>query len=564
MKNVFVALLYVSLSILNAASAYGQSRGERPNIVFVLTDDQRWDAVGYAGNSIIHTPEIDKLAAAGVTFTKAFVTTPICAASRASILTGLHERTHGYTFQVANIRDEDMEMSYPRVIRNSGYYTGFFGKLGVNNVPADDLFDVHEIYDRNPKFKDRRGYFYQMLNGDTVHLTRYTGERALEFIELAPRDRPFCLSVNFSAPHGHDPAEEQYFWDPEDDDLYADIAFEDPRSAEQPYFDALPSMVKEGFNRLRWTWRFDTPEKYDRSIKGYYRMISGIDREVGRIRQELKKNGLDKNTIIIYMADNGYFLGDRQIADKWLMYDNSVRVPLVIYDPRQGSGGTVSEMVLNIDVPPTILQYAGLQPPARWQGKALVPLVEKTTKNFDRDTIFLEHLWEMVSIPPSEGVRTATWKYFRYINDKSIEELYDLTKDPLEHNNLADQRAYRKVLKTLREKCDDYIAKYSRAAPTMLRTDFTGDGPEYSWAIPVDAESQKGYQILVSSSKQNIDLNIGDVWNSQQVRSEQSAGIQHEGKSLISGRKYYWKARVWDHDNRLTEYSAIKELVNKR
>ena len=110
---------------------------------------------------------------------------------------------------------------------------------------------------------------------------------------------------------------------------------------------------------MRWAWRYDTPEKYQRSLKGYYRMISGIDLEIARIRKKLKEKGLDKNTVIIVMGDNGYFLGDRQMAGKWLMYDNSIRVPLIIYDPRVTKNRAIDEMVLNIDVPSTIAQLQG-------------------------------------------------------------------------------------------------------------------------------------------------------------------------------------------------------------
>src|SRR5690554_4759274 len=156
-----------------------------PNIIFILTDDQRWDALGYAGNDVIQTPEMDRLAREGLYFKNAFVTTPICAASRASILTGIYERTHGYTFGQGAIKQPYVDVSYPAKMRGSGYFTGFFGKFGVNYPGFEELFDQSENYDRNGKFKDRRGYFYKTINGDTVHLTRYTGHKAIEFIKTA-------------------------------------------------------------------------------------------------------------------------------------------------------------------------------------------------------------------------------------------------------------------------------------------------------------------------------------------------------------------------------------------
>ncbi len=259
----------------------------RPNIIFILTDDQRWDALGYAGNSLVQTPVMDDLAARGTYFSHAMVTTPICSASRASILSGVHERAHRYTFQTGPLREEFMTASYPILMGEAGYYTGFFGKFGVNYSNSAELFDVFESYDRNTRYDDRRGYYYKTLDSDTVHLTRYTGQQALDFIDQAPPNQPFCLSLSFSAPHAHDGAEDQYFWQESQDELLAETAVPGPELGEDKWFDILPQPVREGFNRTRWYWRYDTPEKYQHSVKGYYRMINGIDDEIARIREKL-------------------------------------------------------------------------------------------------------------------------------------------------------------------------------------------------------------------------------------------------------------------------------------
>ncbi|MBA7539905.1 Bifunctional sulfatase/alpha-L-rhamnosidase [subsurface metagenome] len=337
-----------------------------------------------------------------------------------------------------------MEKSYPKLLKEAGYYTGFFGKFGVNFPGMNQLFDVIESYNRNGRYPDRRGYYYKKIGEDTVHLTRYTGQKALDFIGDAPSGKPFCLSLSFSAPHAHDNAELQYFWQDEPDRLYQDMEMPGPELADDKYFYQLPKPVRDGFNRLRWTWRYDTPEKYQHSVKGYYRMIKGIDLEIAKIREKLKETGQDKNTVIILMGDNGYFLGERQMAGKWLMYDNSIRVPLIVYDPRVKKHRDVEEMALNIDVPATILDLAGIEKPEPWQGKSLVPIVNGQQKSIQRDTILIEHLWEFDHIPPSEGVRTADWKYFRYVNDKSAEELYYLVSDPQETINLAADPGHQK------------------------------------------------------------------------------------------------------------------------
>ena len=155
-----------------------KSTNEKPNIIFILTDDQRWSALGYAGNKYATTPEMDKLAESGAYFRNAVVTTPICSASRSSIFTGLHERTHRYTFHTGDIRSEYMEFAYPKLLKEAGYYTGFFGKYGVKYPEKHTHFDVFEDYDRNNRYKDYRGYYYKTLGKDTVHLTRYTGQKS--------------------------------------------------------------------------------------------------------------------------------------------------------------------------------------------------------------------------------------------------------------------------------------------------------------------------------------------------------------------------------------------------
>jgi arylsulfatase A-like enzyme len=570
---VLVILVFWNVNTFAATSIKSNSNGKKPNIIFILTDDQRWNALGYNGNKIIQTPEMDKLAESGAYFRNAVVTTPICAASRASIFSGLYERTHRYTFETGDIRREHMAESYPKLLKEAGYFTGFFGKFGVNFAGKNDLFDVIDDYDRNSAFPDRRGYYYKMLEGDTVHLTRYTGQQALDFIENVNDKKPFCLSLSFSAPHAHDNAPEQYIWTPETDELFQNIEMPGPEMADDKYFNELPLAVREGFNRLRWTWRFDTPEKYQHSIKGYYRMIKGVDNEIRKIREKLREKGLEENTIIILMGDNGYFLGERQLAGKWLMYENSIRVPLIIYDPRLQKHKDIDLMALNVDVPATILDFAGIEKPQSWHGKSLVPVVSGKQESLDRDTILIEHLWEFKNIPPSEGVRTAGWKYFRYVNDKSLEELYNLENDPGEIINLARNPEYKDVLENLRSKTDKLAQKYADpflGVPVSLtvetirepdKTKIIDKKPEFSWVVPLGAGRQKAYQILVSSDEKKSDNNIGDVWNSGVVQSDKSTEIEFGGDSLNENSNFFWKVRIFDIDNRLSEYSQPQQFI---
>ena len=438
-----------------------------PNIILIITDDQRWDAIGYAGNEIIKTPEQDQLAREGTYFNKAFVTTPICGASRATIFTGLYERKHNFTLGGTTLDPIYLKENYPTVLKKNGYHTGFFGKFGIkNNGNLSNIFSEFEVYDRNNNFKDHRGYYYKTIRKDTVHLTRYTGHKALTFIDEAPSDKPFYLSISFSAPHAHDGAWEgikkQYFWQEELDNYYKDVDIPGPKNASDIQFNVLPKEVRQGFNRTRWYWRYDTPERYQKSLKGYYKMISGVDNELGKIRKMLKAKEVEDNTIIIWMGDNGYFLGERQMAGKWLMYDNSVRVPLIIFDPRINQHYDVDDMVANVDLAATILDFAGVKSDLKTHGMSLVPYVYSGSSKDKREELMIEHLWNFQPIPPSEGIRTEQWKYFRYRNINATEELYDLENDPQELNNLAINKEYKNILQNMRNKLDLKITLYSK------------------------------------------------------------------------------------------------------
>jgi hypothetical protein len=292
-------------------------------------------------------------------------------------------------------------------------------------------------------------------------------------------------------------------------------------------------------------------------------MISGIDQEIGKIRSKLKQLGQDKNTVIILMGDNGYFLGERQLAGKWLMYENSIGVPLVIYDPRVGHHENIEEMALNIDIPATMLDLAGVEMPASWQGMSLLPLVKGKTNTLERDTILIEHLWERDDLPSSEGVRTAEWKYLRYINDKSAEELYHLQRDPKETQSLAEDPSHAEVLQELRNKCDQLVKKYRDPVlglPGGLQVTFDGGKAAYSWALPGKGTKQRAFQVLVASSMESLEKNHGTIWDSRRVDTTSHQGIVHEGLELEAGKAYYWKVRIWDQDNRLTEYSEASEI----
>ena len=213
--------------------------------------------------------------------------------------------------------------------------------------------------------------------------------------------------------------------------------------------------LKESFNRERFFWRWDTEEKYQTNMRAYYRMISGYDNVINRVMSALKEQGLDENTVIIYMADNGYYMGNRGFAGKWSHYEESLRVPMVIYDPRQPKqeGGKVSDkMSLNIDIAATILDYAGVSVPDIYQGESLLPIVNNEEISDWRNSFFCEHRFNNPKIPKYTGVRGERYVYANYYEQNPpYEYLHDLEKDPDQLVNLVDDNAYEDVLQDMRQ-----------------------------------------------------------------------------------------------------------------
>ncbi len=430
------------------ATLQASAQEHRPNFLFILTDDQRFDAIGYAGHPILKTPNLDNLAAKGVRFPNSFVTTPICAASRASILSGTYERTHKYTFGTPPLSSPLCESSYPAMLRQAGYRTGLIGKVGVNFEKGQQtkMFDLLSSI----------GYPYlrKQPSGEVRHIDEIATDRAIEFINQQPAQRPFCLSVCFNSPHAEDgELENLYPWPKSVDGLYEDTPIPGPPLVEDRYFLEQPKFLQEAINRIRWKWQFDTPEKYQKNVRAYYRMISGIDHEIGRLTSELRLKGLEENTIIVFMSDNGYFLGERGLSGKWIHFEESLRIPLLVFDPRmpkKRQGTVANQMVLNIDIAPTLLDFAGIKIPKVYQGQSLAPLVRGEKPKWRHD-FFCEHLLVDPTIPQWEGVRDERYVYARYFGQNPVYEyLHDLRKDPKEIHNFINYKDYSGILEKMR------------------------------------------------------------------------------------------------------------------
>ena len=435
------------LTALVSAGASAQSR--RPNLLLVVTDDQRFDQMSCAGHPTLETPVMDRLAADGVRFTNAFVTTAICAASRASILTGRREGNHNYTFGKPPMGRALGQSSYPKLLRDAGYRTGFVGKWGVKfeQGALEGAFDY------------RKGSGHPYRKKDGRHLTDIVTQQAITFVEQQDDAQPFCLSVSFHAPHAQDGHEDQYL--PPDAFVrrYQDAEVPIPPLAESG-FAALPPFLKESLGRVRWFWRFDTREKQIQRTKDYWRMIDGVDRGLGRILDALTRRGLADNTVVVFTSDNGYFLGERGLAGKWLIYEESVRIPLIVFDPRadEARRGVVEDaMALNTDLAPTLLAYAGVAAPEGYDGRSLTPLVRGEQPAW-RDTFVYEHHMDHPKIPPSVGLRGPRWVYARYYRQQPVyEQLFDLERDPLQLVNLASDPQHAGTLAAQRARCDGLL-----------------------------------------------------------------------------------------------------------
>ena len=438
----------------------------KPNIIFLLADDLRYDALGCTGNKFAITPNIDQLANEGTNFKNSYVTSSICAISRASILTGQYARKHNIVDFDTDLTTDALLQTYPVLLRKAGYYTGFIGKFGVGRDLPSTFFDYWK------GFVGHGVYFYKDASGQMVHETELMGRQAKEFLNNRDKSKPFCLSVSFKAPHSEDGVVENngFRWDPYFNNWYSNIQCPTPETYNDSFYNKFSSRWRksagnvENEGRVRWLTRFSTPEKFQTTYHAIYRLVSGIDKVVGELRSFLKDKELDKNTIIVFTSDNGYYMGEHGLEGKWYGHEESIRVPLIIYNPSMPQQKkVVDEIALNIDLAPTILTWADVAVPYGMQGKPLQQLLKGDKSNW-REEFFYEHSYDATPayIPKSVGVVTPSWKYIRYYNGISsknnvaYEELFDVSSDPKEKNNMVREREQRGRLDSYRKKVMSY------------------------------------------------------------------------------------------------------------
>ena len=457
MRSAALALLAAACALLPAhARAPAQIPGPPLNVVVLVIDDTRWDSIGAAGNRIVQTPRLDALAAEGIRFVQARVTTSICMTSRATLLTGQYMSRHGIDRFGKPLTPEAFAETYPGVLRRAGYWTGYVGKYDVGQARPTD-FDFLRAYHGR--------HWVAGADGARVHVTEQNARDSIDFLRARPRDRPFLLSVGYFAPHAEDSAPEQYLPQEWSGPLYERVTVPPSPLADPKYLAALPPFLATDANegRVRFRWRFDTPERYQEYMIRYFRLITEVDAAVGRIVDELKAQGVYENTLIAFIGDNGYFHGDRGLADKWYPYEQALRVPLIVRDPRLPAGrrgATRDQLALNLDIAPTVMAAAGRPVPAPVQGQDLSPLYLANTPPAWRDEFFYEHptITSRDRIPSSQGVMRRDWKYV-FWPEFDHEQLFNLTTDPDEVRNLVADQESRSQLGAMRVRLDTWRAR---------------------------------------------------------------------------------------------------------
>jgi arylsulfatase A-like enzyme len=435
------------LSFLFAVLTGGLSHAEKPmNVVVLFADDWRHDTLGCAGHPFLQTPNLDQLAKEGCRFTRSCVTTSICGVSRATLFTGQWMSRHGNMAMKAF--KTPWSETYPGLLRKRGYHVGHIGKWQNGDFPAKE-FDFGRSYSGV--------HWVKQKDGTKIHVTQKNENDALEFLQERPKDKPFCLTLAFFATHAEDENPKQFLPQPQSLSLYQNIAIPVPPNASEESLKRLPPFLSDARNegRVRWHWRFDTPEKYQEMMKNYYRLATEVDATCGKVIDELKRQGLLENTLVIFAGDNGYFHGEHGLADKWYPHQESIRVPLIVRDPRlkqDKRGMTNDDFALNADLAPTILAATDTQAPQTMQGQDLSPLYLADAKPNWRQEYFYEFSafgGNIHRIPSSQALVSKEWKYMVW-PDFQREQLFHLTEDPREEKDLIDDPSQAQRLADMR------------------------------------------------------------------------------------------------------------------
>ena len=489
----------------------------RPNVIVVLADDMRVGYTGHEGHPLIETPHLDRLAADGTVFTNAFATSAVCTPSRTSLLGGEWERRHGVNFNSDSaMSNEAWARTYPMLLKDAGYYVGYIGKnhtplgknedgvIGYDSGVMDSSFDYwyagHKHLGFYPKDKKQHAIFANAKADTQVEIMEegmenfFTPDKAFQegynFLDSRPQDQPFALLLNFNVPHGSstgtmelrdsDPALYRTTYRDQVDRIELAPTYIAEEDIVTP---KIPHSVYNGEYIKTYNYVKNPDDMREREIRTI-QTVSGIDKLLGKLLGKLEGQGVADNTVIVFTSDHGLLHGEHGLGGKTLLYEPSVSIPLVVYDPRTAETRAPESdaLVALVDVAPTLLELTGVPVPPEMQGESLTPLLQGEDSGW-RDAMFLENNMTIQNYPRMEGVRTHQWKYIRYFDkakdqeyadmlvasingeEPVYEELYDLASDPLEQHNLVSDPAHAEVLDRLRKRNTELVKELRGTGP---------------------------------------------------------------------------------------------------
>ena len=431
-----------------------QDTAKQRNVIFILSDDHRYDYMGFIGKvPWLKTPNMDKLAKEGAYLKNAFVTTSLCSPSRASILTGQYSHVHTI---VDNYAPDPGNLTYfPEYLQKAGYQTAFFGKwhMGDHSDKQQPGFDHWE------SFAGQGVYYNPTLNingrrityKDSTYTTDLLTKHTLEWLENRDKDKPFFAYLSHKSVHAaFQPAKRHK-------GMYKGKKIMRPKTFTQTIGDVYKKLKwPEWVKNQRHSWHgvdymYHQKTDLDSMVVDYNETLMGVDESIGSVMDWLEANNLDKNTLVIYMGDNGFSWGEHGLIDKRHAYEESIKVPMLIHCPELFEGGkTLNQMVQNIDIAPTILDCANVKKPEYMPGSSMLKILNGNEKNW-RKKIFYEYFWEydFPMTPTVFAVRTDKYKYIRYYGIWDSNELYDLENDPDEMYNIIEKPEHQELVKNL-------------------------------------------------------------------------------------------------------------------
>ena len=448
--SVFFLLLFATITSSLALSGFADAAG-RPNFVIMMTDDQRADAISCAGNRVLSTPNMDRIASEGVRFRNMFVTNSLCRPSRATLLTGMYSHSHGIIDNKGKKRLKPDQPILSDLLHNAGYEVAFCGKSHISGALRDRKWDYYFGYKGQGRYQNP--VIAEGVDGKDVVYPGYMDDivttKAVKWL-AADHDRPFCLFLFFKAPH------RSWIRARRHHDLFRDAIIEKPSTYDED-LNGYPGKPRAFANADNKIGNFNDVRSLDGFVKDYYATLVAVDENVGRVLKVLKETERLDDTAVLFTSDNGFFHGEWRAFDKRFMHEPSIRVPLLLRYPKLIKAGALNDsMVLNIDIAPTVLELAGVSIPPFMQGQSLVPLLKGEKVSWRKDWLYEYFEYPGAhSVRMHRGVRTERYKYIHYpaYEDQPEEfELYDLQNDPEERNNLYGKSEYADLASRLKQR----------------------------------------------------------------------------------------------------------------